>query len=254
MLRHGLVRPSFIQPRPQRELRELTRHRTNFVRERATLVNRVQKVLEGTNRKLPSTTTRCPDPSLGRLSLCARTLFVLLARFAQLHFFGDPDHPAPPGSPRSPMHPGCRIDQGGRSSTGPTNRGRGGCEAAKGARNRGRLEASTYITGTQIGCRNCPDPAGRFWPRCWGNSSCTCATPLVIHPFLVGVPVGYDVGSRGLAPGLVSSTRRVSFGGGGSSCSCSPGRPHRGCVCAAMERSCGEHLPCWCSGPRLSAP
>src|SRR3712207_9039450 len=54
LLRHGLVRPSFIPPRPQRVLRELTRHRTNFVRERATLVNRVQKVLEGTNLKLAS--------------------------------------------------------------------------------------------------------------------------------------------------------------------------------------------------------
>jgi transposase len=51
-LRHGLVRPSFIPPPHQRELRELTRHRTNFVRERATLANRVQKVLESANLKL----------------------------------------------------------------------------------------------------------------------------------------------------------------------------------------------------------
>ena len=49
LLRHGLVRPSFIPPRHQRDLRDLTRHRTNFVRERATLVNRVQQVLEGAN-------------------------------------------------------------------------------------------------------------------------------------------------------------------------------------------------------------
>ncbi len=54
LLRHGLVRPSFIPPRDQRDLRELTRHRTNFVRERATLIHRVQKVLEGTNIKLSS--------------------------------------------------------------------------------------------------------------------------------------------------------------------------------------------------------
>lgn len=52
LLRHGLVRPSFIPPPHQRELRELTRHRTNFVRERATLSNRVQKVLESANLKL----------------------------------------------------------------------------------------------------------------------------------------------------------------------------------------------------------
>ncbi len=54
LLRHGLVRPSFIPPPHQRELRELTRHRTNFVRERATLANRVQKVLESANLKLAS--------------------------------------------------------------------------------------------------------------------------------------------------------------------------------------------------------
>ncbi|WP_157374153.1 hypothetical protein [Nostoc sp. PCC 7107] len=33
-------------------MRDLIRHRTNFIRERATLVNRVQKVLEGANIKL----------------------------------------------------------------------------------------------------------------------------------------------------------------------------------------------------------
>jgi transposase len=54
LLRHGLVRPSFIPPQPQRELRDLTRYRTTFVRERATLVIRVQKVLESTNLKLAS--------------------------------------------------------------------------------------------------------------------------------------------------------------------------------------------------------
>jgi transposase len=54
LLRHGLVRPSFIPPQPQRELRDLTRYRIGFVRERATLVNRVQKVLESTNLKLSS--------------------------------------------------------------------------------------------------------------------------------------------------------------------------------------------------------
>ena len=54
LLRHGLLRGSFIPPVGQRELRELTRHRTNFVRERATLVNRVQKTLESANIKLAS--------------------------------------------------------------------------------------------------------------------------------------------------------------------------------------------------------
>jgi transposase len=52
LLRHGLVRPSFIPSAAQRALRDLTRERTNFIRQRATLVNRVQKVLEGANIKL----------------------------------------------------------------------------------------------------------------------------------------------------------------------------------------------------------
>lgn len=54
LLRHGLLRSSFIPPVGQRELRELTRHRTNFVRERASLVNRIQKTLESANIKLAS--------------------------------------------------------------------------------------------------------------------------------------------------------------------------------------------------------
>src|ERR671937_585131 len=52
LLRHGLLRASFVPPRPQRELRELTRYRTSLIRERAAEVNRVQKTLEGANIKL----------------------------------------------------------------------------------------------------------------------------------------------------------------------------------------------------------
>jgi len=54
LLQHGLLKASFIPPVGQRELRELTRFRATFVRERATLVNRVQKVLESANIKLAS--------------------------------------------------------------------------------------------------------------------------------------------------------------------------------------------------------
>ncbi len=57
LLQHGLRRPSFIPPVPIRELRDLVRHRSNFVRERATLYNRVQKVLEAANIKLASVAT-----------------------------------------------------------------------------------------------------------------------------------------------------------------------------------------------------
>jgi transposase len=54
LLRHGLVRGSFVPDRAQRELRELTRYRTSLVEERTAAVNRLQKVLEGANVKLAS--------------------------------------------------------------------------------------------------------------------------------------------------------------------------------------------------------
>jgi transposase len=57
LLRYGLLKPSFIPPVGQRDLRELTRYRTTFVRERATLINRVQKLLESANIKLASVAT-----------------------------------------------------------------------------------------------------------------------------------------------------------------------------------------------------
>jgi transposase len=57
LLRHGLLRASFIPERPQRELRDLTRYRTSLVEERARLVNRLQKILEDTNLKLSAVIT-----------------------------------------------------------------------------------------------------------------------------------------------------------------------------------------------------
>jgi transposase len=57
LLRHGLLKASFVPPLGQRELRELTRYRSTFVKERATLVNRVQKVLDSANIKLASVAT-----------------------------------------------------------------------------------------------------------------------------------------------------------------------------------------------------
>jgi transposase len=52
LLRHGLLRASFIPPQPIRELRELTRYRKTLVAQRSAEVNRVQKLLEGANIKL----------------------------------------------------------------------------------------------------------------------------------------------------------------------------------------------------------
>lgn len=57
LLRHGLVRGSFIPDRAQRELRELTRYRRGLIQQRADVVNRIQKVLEGGNIKLSSVAT-----------------------------------------------------------------------------------------------------------------------------------------------------------------------------------------------------
>lgn len=57
LLRHGLLRGSFVPDRGQRELRELTRYRTSLVRERSREVNRLQKTLEGANIKLASVAT-----------------------------------------------------------------------------------------------------------------------------------------------------------------------------------------------------
>jgi transposase len=52
LLRHDLLAGSFIPAREQRELRELTRARTALVRERARVVQRLEKALEGANIKL----------------------------------------------------------------------------------------------------------------------------------------------------------------------------------------------------------
>ena len=57
LLQIGLLKASFVPPAGQRQMRDLTRHRSTFIRERATLCNRVQKVLETANIKLASVAT-----------------------------------------------------------------------------------------------------------------------------------------------------------------------------------------------------
>lgn len=54
LMRHGLLKPSFIPPLEIRALRELTRYRRSMIQERARESNRVQKLLEDTNIKLAS--------------------------------------------------------------------------------------------------------------------------------------------------------------------------------------------------------
>lgn len=54
LVRHGLVKPSFVPSREQRELREMVRYRNEIINERARELNRIQAVLEGANIKLGS--------------------------------------------------------------------------------------------------------------------------------------------------------------------------------------------------------
>ena len=55
LLQHGLLQPSYIPNKDQRELRELVRYRKSLVGERTRELNRLQKMLEGANIKLSGT-------------------------------------------------------------------------------------------------------------------------------------------------------------------------------------------------------
>jgi transposase len=70
LLRHGLLQPSFVPDRAQRELRDLTRYRASLVQERSREVNRLQKTLEGANIKLGSVASNVVGAS-GREILAA---------------------------------------------------------------------------------------------------------------------------------------------------------------------------------------
>lgn len=54
LLQCGLLKPSFVPDRQQRELRDLTRQQTKLVQQRNAVDNRIQKVLETANIKLGS--------------------------------------------------------------------------------------------------------------------------------------------------------------------------------------------------------
>lgn len=71
LLRHGLLRASFIPPAPIRVVRELTRYRKTLVQQRADEANRLQKTLEGANLKLASVATDV-------LGLSGRAMFAAL--------------------------------------------------------------------------------------------------------------------------------------------------------------------------------
>jgi transposase len=57
LLQHGLLKPSFVPDRPQRDLRDLTRQRVQLVRQKVQVANRIQKTLEDANIKLASVAT-----------------------------------------------------------------------------------------------------------------------------------------------------------------------------------------------------
>lgn len=68
LMQHGLLKPSYIPNREQRELRELVRYRRSMIEERAREANRIQKVLEGANIKLGSVASNVLGVS-GRLMM-----------------------------------------------------------------------------------------------------------------------------------------------------------------------------------------
>jgi transposase len=63
----GMLRPSFIPTREQRELREMTRFRKSQIEERSRNINRLQKFLEGANIKLGSWVSDIEGKSATRL-------------------------------------------------------------------------------------------------------------------------------------------------------------------------------------------
>jgi transposase len=72
LLRHGLVRPSFIPPEQIREMRELTRYRDSLVGEHRSVANRIVKLIESANIKLAEVATDVLGAS-GRAMLRALT-------------------------------------------------------------------------------------------------------------------------------------------------------------------------------------
>src|SRR3954468_17375684 len=54
LLAHGLIRASFVPPADVQALRDLTRTRKQFIRERSGHVQRIDKLLQGANLKLGS--------------------------------------------------------------------------------------------------------------------------------------------------------------------------------------------------------
>src|SRR5918911_700378 len=91
LLRHGLLKPSFVPDRAQRELRELTRYRTALVGERAAEAARLQKVLEGANLKLGDVASNVLGVSARAMleRLRAHQRFLLAQQLVHLDFLDE---------------------------------------------------------------------------------------------------------------------------------------------------------------------
>jgi transposase len=57
LMAHGLIRPSFVPDQPTQQMRDLLRTRKQMARDRASHIQRIQKVLEDANIKLDSVVT-----------------------------------------------------------------------------------------------------------------------------------------------------------------------------------------------------
>lgn len=67
LLRHGLLKRSFVPDRPQRELREVVRYRRKVIEERTREFNRLEKTLEGANIKLGAVASTLTGKSVRRM-------------------------------------------------------------------------------------------------------------------------------------------------------------------------------------------
>src|ERR1035437_480463 len=63
LLQHGLLRASFVPERPQRDLRDLTRQRSQLTAEQSRVADRIHQTLEDANIKLGSVATDIPGVS-----------------------------------------------------------------------------------------------------------------------------------------------------------------------------------------------
>jgi transposase len=146
LLRVGLLRGSFVPPAEVRELRDLTRHRTQVVRQRADECNRIQKLLEDCNIKLAGVATDV-------LGLSGRAMLRGLASGVD-----SPSALADPGGAGC----GTRSPSWRRRCAGRWARRSGGCWPSSCARS---ASWTTRSPGWTRRSPRCASPSRRRW-RC----------------------------------------------------------------------------------------